>query len=125
RVHWTGYLQENRVSTWLKTADIMVLPYKDGVSTRRGRLMAALAHGRPIVSTQAEIINPLLKDDENMLLVQSGNIEAMKNKVEQIANNADLKERLSQAAQKTSDSFAWPEIADKTIAYFQSVLRDG
>lgn len=122
RVHWTGYLAENRVSAWMKTADIMVLPYKDGVSTRRGSLMAALAHGRPIVSTHADIINPLLQDNENMLLVETGNMANMKSKVELLAADAPLRERLSAAAQATSEAFSWPEIADRTIAYYRSVL---
>ena len=35
----------------LLAADCAVLPYREGASLRHGSLMAALAHGLPIVST--------------------------------------------------------------------------
>ncbi|MCA9970558.1 MAG: glycosyltransferase family 4 protein, partial [Anaerolineales bacterium] len=52
RVHWTVFLADQGVSTFLHAADVMVMPYRDGVSLRRGTLMAALAHGRPLITTQ-------------------------------------------------------------------------
>ena len=122
RVHWTDYLPSNRVSSWLKTADVMVLPYKDGVSTRRGSLMSALANGVPIVSTQAELINPLLKDGENMLLAPTGDVEAMATKVRLIADDQELAERLRKSAKETAAAFTWPEIARETLEFYRSVL---
>ena len=53
-----------------------MLPYREGASLRHGSLMAALAHGLPIVSTQvpadvrsAQGLFPLLRDGESALLV--------------------------------------------------------
>ncbi len=47
----TGYLSSDKVSRWLQSIDLFVSPYDDGVSTRRGSLIAALAHGVPTVTT--------------------------------------------------------------------------
>jgi glycosyltransferase involved in cell wall biosynthesis len=52
-VLWTGYTPAEQVSANFLAADICVLPYRDGASYRRGSLMAALAHGLPIVSTRS------------------------------------------------------------------------
>ena len=56
--------------------DCAVLPYREGASLRHGSLMAALAHGLPIVSTrppesahEASGAFPLLCDGESALLV--------------------------------------------------------
>ncbi len=63
------------VSANLLAADCAVLPYREGASLRHGSLMAALAHGLPIVSTTltgcpAEAMKqfPMLEHGENALL---------------------------------------------------------
>ena len=43
-----GRQDERQLSLGLTASDVVLLPFVDGVSTRRGTLMAALAHGRPI-----------------------------------------------------------------------------
>ena len=52
RVCWTGFTANDQVSANLLAADCAVLPYREGASLRHGSLMAALAHGLPIVSTR-------------------------------------------------------------------------
>jgi glycosyltransferase involved in cell wall biosynthesis len=66
RVLWSGFLPEREVSAYLHAADLMVMPYKDGVSLRRGTLMAALAHGRPIITTEPAVSIPELCHGENI-----------------------------------------------------------
>ena len=41
RVRWTGSLPEAAVSKTLNAADVLLMPYLDGASLRRGTLMAA------------------------------------------------------------------------------------
>jgi glycosyltransferase involved in cell wall biosynthesis len=50
RLHCTGGLQTHDVPAWLASADILVQPYPDGASSRRGTLMAGVCLGLPIVS---------------------------------------------------------------------------
>ncbi len=51
RVHAVGELPPAELSSYLVVSDVMLLPYADGVSGRRGSAMAALAHGVPVVTT--------------------------------------------------------------------------
>ncbi|MCL4545386.1 MAG: glycosyltransferase family 4 protein, partial [Chloroflexi bacterium] len=52
RVVITGYEAARSVSADLLAADLVVLPYREGYSLRRGTLLAALAHGCAIVTTE-------------------------------------------------------------------------
>ncbi|MCI0712021.1 MAG: glycosyltransferase family 4 protein, partial [Chloroflexi bacterium] len=61
-VHWTGFVDAELVSANLMACDVVALPFKDGVSLRRGTLMATLAHGCPIVTTFPAQTDPDLVD---------------------------------------------------------------
>jgi glycosyltransferase involved in cell wall biosynthesis len=50
-VHASGPLPPQDLSAAIAACDLMVQPYPDGVSTRRGSTAALLAHGRAIVTT--------------------------------------------------------------------------
>src|SRR5205823_9099897 len=51
-VHWTGQLPHSNVSNLLSVCDLMMLPFVDGISTRRGSAAAALQHGLPLLTTR-------------------------------------------------------------------------
>jgi glycosyltransferase involved in cell wall biosynthesis len=47
----TGEIDTSELSFWIRKCDLMIQPYPDGVSSRRGTAMAALSHGLPMVTT--------------------------------------------------------------------------
>lgn len=60
------------VSRLLQACDLMVLPYSDGVSTRRGTVMAALAHGLPTLTTSGENTEAFWAESDAVALVPTG-----------------------------------------------------
>jgi len=52
RVHALGYVSAERVSLWLQVAILVLAPLIEGVSARKGTVMAALQHGRTVVTTR-------------------------------------------------------------------------
>lgn len=117
RVHWTGYTSPQEVSAGLVATDVCVLPYRDGVSFRRGTLHACLTHGRAVVTTRPAVILPEVRDGENMLLVPPCDPEALAEAVTRLAGDPGLRARLEAGATALAAQFAWERIARQTASF--------
>jgi glycosyltransferase involved in cell wall biosynthesis len=117
RVHWTGFVPEKRVSTFLEAADLMVMPYRDGASLRRGTLMAVLAHGRPLITTHPTAPTPALIHGKNSWLVPAADETAMVEAIQTLLANPDLRLKLGQGASQVADMFTWDKIAAQTAEF--------
>lgn len=121
RVHWTGFTGEAEVSANLLASDIAVLPYRDGVSLRRGSLMAALAHGLPVVSTEPATPIPEMKPGENILLAPVRSASALAERVAQLWSDPDARERLGRGAEQLAQLFTWEAIAQRHLELYQEL----
>jgi glycosyltransferase involved in cell wall biosynthesis len=118
RVMWTGYTPPEEVSASFWSADVCVLPYRDGVSYRRGTLMAALAHGVPIVSTEPRVSMDTLVQEQNILLVPADDPDATADAVERLAADSALRTRLAHGAGELAQDFTWERIAAQTAQLY-------
>ena len=118
RVHWTGFLSDTRVSSFLHSADMFVMPYQDGASLRRGTLMAVLAHGRPLITTEPTEPTPELVHRENVWLVPPGDAASLADAIQILGADSDLRQRLGADAAKTAGLFTWDQIAKSTVEFF-------
>jgi len=121
RVVWTGHVAPEQVSASFAASDICVLPYRDGASYRRGSLMAALAHGMPIVTTEPQAPQPWLEHGENVWLVPPADAEALAAGCRRVAEDSALRERLARGARELHTHFSWPEIAARTLEVYRDV----
>jgi glycosyltransferase involved in cell wall biosynthesis len=101
--------------------DVVVLPYRDGVSFRRGSLMAALAHGCAVISTEPSRALPELKDGENIRLVPPESAPALVLAVTELLHAPELRARLGQGARKLAGAFRWDAIAGRTSEFYRSI----
>jgi glycosyltransferase involved in cell wall biosynthesis len=74
QVRSTGQLSADEAAAHLAACDLLVQPYPDGASTRRGTLMAGLALGRPIVTTHGALTEPFWRDSGAVALAPAGNL---------------------------------------------------
>jgi glycosyltransferase involved in cell wall biosynthesis len=121
RVHWTGHTSPKEVSANLLAADVMVMPYRDGVSFRRTTFIAALSHGCPVVTTHPAVPLTELRDGENVLLVPPRDVESLARAIARLADDADLRARLSANARTLGHQFDWKQIARQTLEVYQTV----
>ncbi len=122
RVHWTGFVPDERVSAFLHAANVMVMPYRNGVSLRRGTLMAVLAHGRSLITTTPASPTPELVHGENVWLVPPDEPTALAAAVRIVLADESLQNRLGEGAAQVADLFTWDQIAAETAVFFQSLL---
>ncbi len=68
RLHATGDLPPALAAEHLAACDLLLQPYPDGVTTRRGSLMAGLALGIPVVSNRGTLTEQLWAQTDGLAL---------------------------------------------------------
>jgi glycosyltransferase involved in cell wall biosynthesis len=119
RVHWTGFLPDSDVSTFMKAADVMVQPYRDGVSLRRGTLMAVMAHGRPLITTSPKIPITEIIHGETVWLTPIDDVYALSNAIEKVSSDPHVQAELANGAGTVSQLFSWEIITNKTVEFLE------
>jgi glycosyltransferase involved in cell wall biosynthesis len=128
RVRITGHCDESSVSAHLLAADLAALPFTDGASFRRGSLLAALAHGLPVVTTASAPTPsvpgvPSLLDGVNTLLVPPEQPEALAQALERLMNDQLLRQRVAEGGRALAGQFSWESIAAQHEQFYGQLLR--
>ena len=123
RVIATGYREPPDVSRALLLCDVMVLPYVDGASLRRGSLLAAIAHSRAIVTTEPRYPIEGLKCEESILYVPPNDPQSLAVAIERVLQDAALRTRLQAGVSEAAKLYTWDRIAKRTVDVFVQVLR--
>ena len=121
QVIWTGYIDDHEVSAYLQSADSVTLPFRDGASFRRGSLMAAIEQACPIITTQPALNIPEFTED-NMLLIESDNIEKLADAINHLRQSPEKREQLRQNVKSLCQHFDWNSIAGETVSFFEQVI---
>ncbi len=122
RVRWTGFADDPQVSGHLSACDIIALPYRDGVSFRRGSFMAAISHGCAIITTHPQVDLPELADGVNVRLIPPDSPEALANAIRELADDPALRARLQANARTLAGCFTWDQIAAQTAEFFAEMV---
>ncbi|MBK8047978.1 MAG: glycosyltransferase family 4 protein [Anaerolineales bacterium] len=118
RVQWTGHQEDAEVAADLNACDVLLMPYTDGASLRRGTLMAGLANGCAIVTTTPEEPLPELVDARDLLYITPEDDAAAAGAVLRIAQDPQLAEQLRSNARTKSLEFSWQSIATQHVAEY-------
>lgn len=94
-VIFTGYLAPQDVAGQLATADIFVLPsFAEGVPVS---LMEAMASRVPVIAPRVAGVQELVEDGVSGFCVAPGHVEMLRDSIELLAKDADLRATLGQA----------------------------
>jgi glycosyltransferase involved in cell wall biosynthesis len=98
RIHGTGALSAPDVSRHLAACDVAIQPYPDGVSSRRTSVMAAIAHGCAVATTEGKLSEPLWRESAAVALVPAGDADALATEVARLAADRDAAQSLGRRA---------------------------
>jgi glycosyltransferase involved in cell wall biosynthesis len=115
-VHDHGSLPGPEVSLRLRAMDLFLAPLTDGISGRRGSIVAALQHGLPICSTVRSYTDAFLKDFVNpaFSLVPHDNPALFCEEALRLAEKALHQSNFGSELTVFHDKhFAWPVIAER------------
>jgi glycosyltransferase involved in cell wall biosynthesis len=117
-VRMPGSLASAELSLHLRSSDILLLPFADGLSTRRTTLMAGLAHGVPVLGLRGVNTDGILiRHAEATVMTRCRDLDAYaRAAVELTADPARLGAIGAAGRRLYERSFAWPVVARLVIA---------
>ena len=121
RVIWTGEYRtdEELASTYLRAADICILPFDTGVKLNNSSFSSVAAHGRPIVTTTHAALEPQFVHRENVYLCPPQEPDQLASAIAALVDDAHLRTRLGEGAlQLARDWYSWDSAMDKTFRLF-------
>jgi glycosyltransferase involved in cell wall biosynthesis len=104
-VYYHGIIENTILRQQLASYDAFVFPTIYDNEGHPGVLIEALMAGLPIISSDQPVIREFLVDNHNSLLVKAGDIQGLYKAMAQVANDFELRQKLSEAALETSARF--------------------
>ena len=120
RVDLLGPVAYEDVPAVYHRGDLFVSPtYAEGFSNT---ILEAMASGLPIVSTRAVGVVDCLRDGENALLAEPGDVAGLAAAVERVLHDAPLRARLAAAALAEAHRlYAWPTVARQIDGVYRAL----
>lgn len=112
-----GLIAEADLACYLATVDLLLLPFADGVATRRTTVMAGLQHAVPILGTDGANTSLELRSSGSIALVAADASPDLyaKRACELLADEAERR-RFGQAGRALyEERFSWPVIASQLV----------
>ncbi len=119
KIEWTGSLTPEAAAARIAACEVLLLPFTDGASPRRGSLQACLAAGKALVTTPPMFAEPLL-DGLRMLPLD---VSLWTEAVDSILRNSDLRRSLEGKALEISTNFSWKAIAERHESLYLPLIK--
>jgi glycosyltransferase involved in cell wall biosynthesis len=94
----TGALPRDQIAAHLVACDLLVQPYPDGISTRRSSAMAGLGLGKPMVTCEGRLSEPIWRESGGVALASAPSADEMAAKVDVLLESAPARAALGQRA---------------------------
>jgi glycogen synthase len=117
-----GFVPHDEVERLLTRAAVVVLPsHREGLPMV---LLEAMAHARPVVATPVGGMRSLVEDGVTGLLVPAGDPKALREAIERLLGDRDLRRRLGEAGRaRVTELCSWNRVAEATLDAYAAALR--
>lgn len=115
---WDVDLSESAVAEVLSRSRIAYVPFPDGVSARRGSLLALLANGVATITTRGTHTPPQME----RVVEFAQNPEQALQLIQRIASDNEHRRRLINNGLTYASNFTWEAIATKHVEVYEKVI---
>lgn len=123
RIEWLGRLSDGEKIARLKGATVFCAPSLHGESFGVV-LIEAMAAGTAIVASGLDGYRNVATDDEDAVLVEPGDVVALRDALARVLGDAALRERLTAAGQVRADAFSMRSLAEHYAAHFERIVAE-
>jgi D-inositol-3-phosphate glycosyltransferase len=120
-VHFAGQQLQDVLPYYYNAADVVVMPshYESfGMAAAE-----AMACGVPIITTNVTGISSLIDAEQELLLTSVNNPLLLASQMRSLLNDADKRERISQALRRNVSDLRWENIASKVIKVYEEAQQ--
>jgi glycosyltransferase involved in cell wall biosynthesis len=84
----------------------------------------AMAHGRPVVAGNVGGLRDLVVHEETGLLIEPGDVAALREALTRLLGDADLRRRFGKAGRaRIAEHFTWQRFSDETLQAYEDALN--
>ena len=104
RIVACGRASAEDVSVQLQSCEVLLQPYPDGVTTRRTSVMAGLANGRTVVTTDGKLTEDVWRASDCVSLTPAGDAVALAHRTRELLSDVSAREMFQSRASATYQS---------------------
>ena len=120
RVDMLGRVDDDRLASYLKAADVYIGPATGGESF--GIVLAeAMAAGKPIVASDIDGYRDVARDGLEALLVAPGDARALVTAVREVLDDPRLARSLGEAGARRAHDFDWDTVSQRVLDVYNDV----
>jgi glycosyltransferase involved in cell wall biosynthesis len=116
-----GFVPHHALGSLYERAAVVAVPsHREGFGVVCAE---AMAYGRPVVAGAVGGLLDLVADGETGLLVPPRDVPALREALERLIGDRELRRRMGEAArERVRSRFAWPAVTDATLAAYEEAL---
>ncbi len=123
QVRFTGYADYDTVPDLYRTADVFVSPtYAEGFSNT---ILEAMAAGLAVVSTHSVGVSDCLRDGENGLLVDPGDVRGLTQALRRVIEDDDLRQCLAERGlEECRRVYSWKAVGRQIMDVYERIASE-
>ncbi|QDV42304.1 Putative teichuronic acid biosynthesis glycosyltransferase TuaH [Stieleria neptunia] len=120
-----GFAPQKRVPEYLAAADILLMPYQDGVKSSSGKDTSAylspmkmfeyMSAGRPIVSSTLPVLEEILEHETNALCIAADCVDSWQSSIQKLIAEPGYAQALGNRARLDVQRYTWQERAKRIL----------
>ncbi len=119
-VRFTGALEDDGpLQRELHSAQVLLLPFEDGASLRRGSLQAGWRFGLPVVTTRPPSVEPGIEADGNVIFAALDDPESWRAAVEMLLESPEVRTRIGHGGLESSARYSFEALAREHVAIYE------